>query len=35
MPTLNKSELSDLESDCAFIQKLGSGHGVCTCGVGD
>jgi uncharacterized protein YjdB len=35
MPTLNKSELTDLESDCAFIQKLGSGHGVCTCGVGD
>jgi trimeric autotransporter adhesin len=35
MHPLNKSELTDLESDCAFIQKLGSGHGICTCGVGD
>jgi Big-like domain-containing protein len=35
MPTLSKAELTDLQSDCAFIQKLGSGHGVCTCGVGD
>jgi hypothetical protein len=32
---LGKEELSALESDCAFIQKLGSGHGVCTCGIGD
>jgi hypothetical protein len=32
---LGKDELSALESDCAFIQKLGSGHGVCTCGSGD
>jgi Bacterial Ig-like domain (group 2) len=32
---LSKDELSALESDCAFIQKLGSGHGVCTCGSGD
>jgi hypothetical protein len=32
---LSKDELSDLASDCAFIQKLGSGHGVCTCGSGD
>jgi hypothetical protein len=35
MPPLSSSELSDLESDCAFMQKLGSGHGICTCGVGD
>jgi hypothetical protein len=35
MPTLGKAELTDLESDCAFIRKLGSGHGICTCGVGD
>jgi hypothetical protein len=35
LPTLSKTELMDLESDCGFIQKLGSGHGICTCGVGD
>jgi hypothetical protein len=32
---LNTTELSDLASDCSFMQKLGSGHGICTCGVGD
>lgn len=35
MSTLGTAELTDLENDCAFLQKLGSGHGVCTCGVGD
>ncbi|MGA9041451.1 MAG: Ig-like domain-containing protein [Terriglobales bacterium] len=35
MPPLSSSELTNLESDCAFMQKLGSGHGICTCGTGD
>ncbi len=35
MSTLSSSELTDLETDCAFMQKLGSGHGVCSCGTGD
>lgn len=32
---LSSSELSALQDDCTFIQKLGSGHGICTCGGGD
>jgi hypothetical protein len=32
---LSSAELSALQSDCTFIQKLGSGHGICTCGSGD
>jgi hypothetical protein len=35
LPTLNGAELDALASDCAFLKKLGSGHGVCTCGTGD
>ncbi len=35
MPNLGNDELSTLESDCAFMQKLGSGHGICSCGTGD
>jgi Bacterial Ig-like domain (group 2) len=32
---LTSPELSALQDDCTFIQKLGSGHGICTCGSGD
>ncbi len=32
---LTSSELAVLQDDCSFIQKLGSGRGVCTCGTGD
>jgi hypothetical protein len=32
---LSSSQLSALQSDCSFIQKLGSGHGICSCGTGD
>jgi hypothetical protein len=35
LPPLSSSELSVLQNDCAFIQKLGSGHGICSCGSGD
>jgi len=31
---LSGAELSALQSQCAFIGILGSGHGVCTCGSG-
>jgi len=33
--TLGATELANLQAQCAFIGILGSGHGVCTCGVGD
>ncbi len=26
---------SALQSQCSFIQQLGSGHGICTCGTGN
>jgi len=29
--TLSAGELSTLESDCAFAERLGSGFGICTC----
>jgi hypothetical protein len=32
---LSNSELSTLQSDCTFVQQLGSGHGICSCGTGD
>jgi hypothetical protein len=32
---LSTGELNALQADCQFIQKLGSGHGTCTCGTGD
>lgn len=35
LPALSNAELTALESDCAFMQKLGSGHGICSCGTGD
>ena len=33
--TLGATELSNLQSQCAFIKILGSGSGLCTCGTGD
>jgi hypothetical protein len=33
--TLSAGELANLESDCFFINRLGSKHGLCTCGTGD
>jgi len=32
--TLSAGELAALQSQCAFIGILGSGHGICTCGTG-
>lgn len=33
--TLGASELANLQAQCAFVNILGSGHGICSCGVGD
>jgi hypothetical protein len=33
--TLSAGELANLQADCFFINRLGSGHGLCTCGSGD
>jgi hypothetical protein len=33
--TLGATELANLQAQCAFINILGSGHGICSCGVGD
>jgi hypothetical protein len=33
--TLGATELANLQAQCAFIGILGSGQGLCTCGVGD
>jgi len=33
--TLGATELANLQAQCAFINILGSGNGVCSCGVGD
>jgi len=34
--TLSAAEFSDnLVAQCFFAQRLGSGHGVCSCGTGD
>jgi len=34
--TLSEAELTEnLEANCAFVQHLGSGKGVCSCGTGD
>jgi hypothetical protein len=33
--TLVGNELGSLEDDCHFIERLGSGHGICSCGTGD
>jgi hypothetical protein len=32
---LGATELANLQAQCAFIGILGSGHGICTCGIGD
>jgi hypothetical protein len=26
---------SSIQTQCQYVQKLGSGHGICTCGTGD
>lgn len=31
--TLGATELSNLQAQCSFINILGSGHGLCSCGV--
>jgi len=33
--TLSAGELASLQADCFFINRLGSGHGICSCGTGD
>jgi len=33
--TLGATELANLQAQCAFVNILGSGHGICTCGSGD
>ncbi|HXX02456.1 MAG TPA: hypothetical protein VEJ00_14665, partial [Candidatus Acidoferrales bacterium] len=34
--TLSAQELSfNLEEQCYFAERLGSGHGICSCGYGD
>jgi hypothetical protein len=33
--TLGATELANLQAQCSFINILGSGAGVCTCGTGD
>jgi hypothetical protein len=30
--TLGATELANLQAQCAFVNILGSGHGICTCG---
>jgi hypothetical protein len=32
---LSAGELASLQADCYFINRLGSGRGICTCGTGD
>ncbi|MGA8868576.1 MAG: hypothetical protein WB510_16490 [Candidatus Sulfotelmatobacter sp.] len=33
--TLSSAEVSRLQSECSSIQRVGSGHGICSCGTGD
>lgn len=33
--TLGATELANLQAQCAFVNILGSGHGICSCGYGD
>lgn len=33
--TLGATELANLQAQCAFINILGSGSGICSCGTGD
>ena len=32
---LGATELANLQAQCAFVNILGSGHGICSCGTGD
>jgi len=32
---ISEGELYSLQSDCYFVERLGSGHGICSCGTGD
>jgi len=32
---LSYPEFLSLEEDCSFVERLGSGHGICSCGTGD
>jgi hypothetical protein len=32
---LSAGELASLQADCYFVNRLGSGRGVCSCGTGD
>ena len=32
---LGATELANLQAQCAFVNILGSKHGICTCGTGD
>ena len=33
--TLGATELANLQAQCDFVNILGSGHGICSCGTGD
>jgi hypothetical protein len=33
--TLGATELANLQAQCDFVNILGSGHGICSCGYGD
>lgn len=33
--TLSAGELASLQADCYFVNRLGSGRGICSCGSGD
>jgi hypothetical protein len=33
--TLGATELANLQAQCSFINILGSGQGICSCGTGD
>ena len=33
--TLGATELANLQAQCAYVNVLGSGQGICTCGTGD
>jgi hypothetical protein len=33
--TLGATELAELQAQCAFVNILGSGSGICSCGTGD
>jgi hypothetical protein len=33
--SLSYNEFLSLEQDCYFVERLGSGHGICSCGSGD